>query len=57
VIPDEPIAPGTGRTQPEATQLAPETEPNTSGTLFLMLILLLIIGAVWVVMYRLLIQR
>ena len=54
---DERITPATGSADPEATELTPATEPNASGTLFLMLILLVIIGAVWVVMYRLLINR
>jgi hypothetical protein len=50
-------APATGSTDPDATEITPDTEPNASGTLFLMLVLLIIIGAVWVVMYRLLLQR
>jgi hypothetical protein len=35
----------------------PEAEPVFTGTVFLTFILLVIIGGVWVVMYRLLLNR
>lgn len=50
-------APATGTTDPLATDLVPGEEPETTGTLFLTFVLLVIIGAVWVVMYRLLLER
>lgn len=44
--------PGTGSDDPADTELAPEEEPVTTGTFFLTLIILMIIAAVWVIMYR-----
>lgn len=35
----------------------PDSEPVYSGTVFLTFVLLVIIGGVWVVMYRLLLNR
>jgi hypothetical protein len=46
-----PTAPATGTDRPEATQLAPDEEPTTTGTLFLTMILLMIIGGIWVIVY------
>lgn len=43
---------GTGSSDPRLTELAPEEEPVTTGTVFLTLIILMIIAAVWVIMYR-----
>lgn len=50
-------APATRTTDPLATDPVPDEEPETTGTLFLTFLLLVIIGAVWVVMYRLLLER
>ena len=50
-------APATGTTDPRATDLAPGEEPVTTGTLFLTLVLLIIIGGIWVMVYRLLLNR
>lgn len=47
-----PEHPGLGSADPSETDLAPEEEPVTTGTLFLTLVILMIIGAVWIVMYR-----
>ena len=44
--------PGTGSGDPAETDLAPEDEPVTTGTFFLTLVILMIIAAVWVIMYR-----
>lgn len=33
------------------TELSPEEEPVVTGTLFMVMIILMIIGAVWVIMY------
>jgi hypothetical protein len=60
-VPPSPLtetrAPATGTTDPALTELTPEEEPNTTGTLFLTMIILTVIGAVWVVVYRLLLER
>jgi hypothetical protein len=50
-------APATGSTDPLKTELAPGEEPVTTGTLFLTMIILMIIGAVWVIAYRMLLDR
>lgn len=50
-------APATGSTDPDQTELSPEEEPVTTGTLFLTMIILTIIGAVWGVAYYLLVSR
>jgi hypothetical protein len=47
--------PGSG--DPPAPELAPEEEPVTTGTLFLTMIILMVIAAVWVIAYRLLLGR
>lgn len=46
-----PAAPATGTDRPEATDLAPDEEPTTTGTLFLTMILLMIIGGIWIIVY------
>ena len=53
----ERTAPATGTTDPNQTELTPEEEPVTTGTLFLTFVLLVIIGGVWIVVYRLLLTR
>jgi hypothetical protein len=50
-------APATGSDDPHRTELAPEEEPVTTGTLFLCMIILMIVGAVWVTVYSLLLDR
>jgi hypothetical protein len=50
-------APATGTTDVRKTELARGEEPVTTGTLFLTMIILMIIGAVWVIMYAQLIDR
>lgn len=50
-------APATGTSDPEQTELAPEEEPETSGTLFLTLVLLMIIFGLWVLVYLMLLNR
>jgi flagellar biogenesis protein FliO len=37
-------------------ELPPQEEPVVTGTLFLVMIILMIIGAVWVIMYMRLLQ-
>lgn len=55
--PEADAAPATGAHDPEATHLQPVEEPNTSGTLFFTLFLLMIIFGFWVVMYVELLNR
>jgi hypothetical protein len=50
-------APATGTADPSRTEMAPGEEPVTTGTLFLTMIILMIIGAVWVIMYAMLLDR
>ena len=50
-------APAEGTNDPRATDLNPSEEPVVTGTLFLTFVLLVVIGGVWVVMYRLLLIR
>ena len=49
-------APATGSPSPVDTELTREEEPVVTGTLFLVMIILMIIGAVWVIMYMRLLQ-
>lgn len=49
--------PSTGATDPSKAELAPGEEPVVTGTLFLTLILLMIIGAIWVIVYARLLDR
>ncbi|HET7470862.1 MAG TPA: hypothetical protein VFJ81_14360 [Gemmatimonadales bacterium] len=55
--PRPPTAPGTGTTRPELTELAPDEEPSTPGTLFLCIILLMIVVAFWAIIYLRLLHR
>lgn len=48
---DVTSATGTGTDDPAATELAPDEEPTTTGTLFLTMILLMIIAGIWIIMY------
>ena len=36
----------------ETPQLPPEEEPVVTGTLFVVMVILMIIGAIWVIMYQ-----
>jgi hypothetical protein len=47
----------TGPGEAPSPTLAPEEEPVTTGTLFLTMIILMVIAAVWVIVYRLLLGR
>ncbi|HET8622083.1 MAG TPA: hypothetical protein VFM14_00830 [Gemmatimonadales bacterium] len=42
---------------PERTELPPEEEPVTTGTLFLTIVILMVIAAVWAIMYWQLVER
>lgn len=49
--------PATGSTDPAETELLPGEEPTTTGTLFLVMIILMIIAAVWIIMYMRMLER
>lgn len=49
--------PATGSTDLAETELLPEEEPTTTGTLFLVMIILMIIAAVWIIMYMRMLER
>ena len=49
--------PATGSDYPDEIELAPGEEPVTTGTLFLVMIILMIICAVWVIIYMRLLDR
>lgn len=49
--------PATGSDYPEETEMKPGEEPTTTGTLFAVMIILMIIGAVWVIIYLRLLER
>jgi hypothetical protein len=48
---DASTAPATGTDDPAKTELSPDEEPTTTGTLFLTMILLMIIAGIWVIVY------
>jgi len=57
---DEATGAGGESSPPEdyfAMQLGPREEPVVTGTLFFVIIILMIIGAVWVIMYLRLLDR
>lgn len=47
----------TGPNDPDPTELPPDEQPRATGTLFLVMILLMIIVAVWLIMYLRLLER
>jgi hypothetical protein len=49
--------PATGSAEREHTELEPEDEPVVPGTLFFMILLLMIIGGYWVIMFGYLVNR
>jgi flagellar biogenesis protein FliO len=53
----EDQTPATGSERPDHTELSPEEEPQATGTLFLVMIILMIIVAVWLIMYLRLLDR
>jgi hypothetical protein len=55
--PPRPDAPATGTRLPEHSELAPDEEPSTPGTLFLSVILLMIIAGFWIIIYLRLLDR
>ncbi|HEX5831321.1 MAG TPA: hypothetical protein VFY16_10100, partial [Gemmatimonadaceae bacterium] len=55
--PVDASAPATGTADVRETELMPEEEPVTTGTLFLMVILLMIVAGFWVILYGRLLDR
>ncbi len=53
----EYTAPATGSDSPRETELGPEDEPDTSGTLVLVMVILMFIAGGWITMYLLLLER
>lgn len=51
------LVPATGSDYPEETELSPDEEPTTTGTLFAVMVILMIIAAVWVIVYLRLLDR
>ena len=51
------VRPATGSADPDDTELLPGEEPKTTGTLFLVMIILMIIAAIWVILYIRLLDR
>lgn len=56
-FPSVPGAPGAGPADPAPTELTPGEEPVATGTLFLTILILMLIGAIWVIVYARLINR
>ena len=50
-------APATGSASPRDTEISPEEEPVVTGALFVCLVMLILIGGAWVVMFNLLAER
>jgi flagellar biogenesis protein FliO len=50
-------APATGSDYPPDTELMPGEEPITTGTVFLTSVILMIILAIWIIVYRILLER
>jgi hypothetical protein len=55
-LPPAPVS-ATGSDDPDMVEIGQEEEPNIIGTLFLSTIFLMIIAAIWIVMYILLLGR
>lgn len=49
--------PAAGSDRPEETEIRPDEEPRATGTLFLVMIILMIIVAIWLIMYLRLLDR
>jgi hypothetical protein len=50
-------APATGSPLKRDTELAPEQEPVATGTLFLMIIFLMLLFGIWAILYAMLLER
>ena len=58
-MPDErrDRGPATGSASPRDTEISPEEEPVVTGALFLCIVMLILIGGAWVVMFNTLAGR
>ena len=54
---DERAARAKGSAKPSETELRPGEEPDTRGTLFFMVVFLMLIYGFWIMMYNLLLHR
>lgn len=52
-----PEVPATGTEESDATELRPGEEPVVTGTLFIMILFLMVIAALWVIVFGYLINR
>jgi hypothetical protein len=50
-------APATGSDRTADTELSPEEEPVVTGTLFLMIVFLMLIFGIWIILYGMLVGR
>jgi hypothetical protein len=55
--PQHITSPATGTPDPAQTELAPGEEPVATGTLFLMIVLLIIVAGIWSMLYFTLLSR
>ena len=55
--PQRITSPATGTADPTQTEIAPGEEPVATGTLFLMIILLMIVAGIWSMLYFTLLSR
>jgi hypothetical protein len=55
--PQQITAPATGTADPAEAEIAPGQEPVATGTLFLMVVLLIIVAGIWSMLYFTLLSR
>lgn len=55
--PQHVTSPATGTPDPTQTEIAPGEEPVATGTLFLMIVLLMIVAGIWSMLYVTLLHR
>lgn len=55
--PQHITAPATGTPDPAQASIAPGEEPVATGTLFLMIVLLIIVAGIWTMLYFTLLSR
>lgn len=49
--------PATGAADPRPAELSPDEEPVATGTLFLMILMLMLIAGIWTILYQTLLSR
>jgi hypothetical protein len=55
--PQHITSPATGTADPSQTEIAPGEEPVATGTLFLMIVFLMIVAGIWSMLYITLLSR